>query len=107
MSIEISIGEINFSFEKEGRYRTSLSDEQIRELIIAKLTEIADTVKNAKIEISDFGDYTRLFFDHYRVNAWDAWVFRENHDADDCDDDDCDDCDDDDCYDPECTTDHE
>jgi hypothetical protein len=96
MSIEIQIGEINFSFPKEGRYRTFISDDQIRELIIAKLTEIADTVKNAKIEISDFGDFTRLFFDQYRVNAWDAFVFRENHD-----------CGDENCYDPECTNDHD
>lgn len=93
MSIEVSIGEINVSFPEKNKYTTAFSDELIRDLILAKLADVVETVKNGKIDITDFGDYTRLFFDHYHVNAWGVGVFRQDEDDDDerCEDN-CYDC---------------
>lgn len=88
--MSIQIGEINVSFPEKNKYTTAFSDELIRQLILAKLADVVETVKNGKIDITDFGDYTRLFFDGYHINAWGVGVFRQ---ADDeaCEDD-CYDC---------------
>ncbi len=91
MSIEI--GEINVSFPDQNRFTTAFSDELIRQFILAELANVVETVKNGKIDITDFGDYTRLFFGEYRINAWGVGVFRQDDDDDDerCEDD-CYDC---------------
>jgi hypothetical protein len=94
MSIEI--GEINVSFPDQNRFTTAFSDELVRQFILAELANVVETVKNGKIDITDFGDYTRLFFGEYRINAWGVGVFRQ-------DDDECGD----ECYDPECRNDHD